>query len=117
MLPLYLPSHHYAFKTSEKEKKVVVVSMSPQSRASIAARYDLSSTDAGRRLTSFFKGLGECRYNITHTGKHSLHLLSLLQVSIMCLTQPLLGLSVCLRARGNFWSDFRGRSWTKKVCQ
>lgn len=45
-------------KASEKEKKVVVVSVSPQSRASIAARYDLSSTEAGRRLTSFFKGLG-----------------------------------------------------------
>uniref|UniRef100_H3DKX0 Nuclear prelamin A recognition factor-like protein n=1 Tax=Tetraodon nigroviridis TaxID=99883 RepID=H3DKX0_TETNG len=45
-------------KASETEKKVVVVSVSPQSRASIAARYGLSSTEAGRRLTSFFKGLG-----------------------------------------------------------
>ncbi|TNM97341.1 hypothetical protein fugu_015497 [Takifugu bimaculatus] len=45
-------------KSSATEKKVVVVSVSPQSRASLAARYDLSSTEAGRRLTSFFKGLG-----------------------------------------------------------
>uniref|UniRef100_A0A3Q4AY67 Iron hydrogenase small subunit domain-containing protein n=1 Tax=Mola mola TaxID=94237 RepID=A0A3Q4AY67_MOLML len=45
-------------KTSGTEKKVVVVSVSPQSRASLAAHYDLSSTEAGRRLTSFFKGLG-----------------------------------------------------------
>ncbi|XP_061830331.1 cytosolic Fe-S cluster assembly factor narfl [Nerophis lumbriciformis] len=46
-------------KVSELEKKVVVVvSVSPQSRASLAAFYGLSSSDAGRRLTSFFKGLG-----------------------------------------------------------
>lgn len=44
-----------------------MVSVSPQSRASLAARYDLSSTEAGRRLTSFFKGLGESRYNNIHT--------------------------------------------------
>ncbi|CDQ84745.1 unnamed protein product [Oncorhynchus mykiss] len=40
------------------EQKVVVVSVSPQSRASLAARYGLSSSEAGRRLTAFFKGLG-----------------------------------------------------------
>ncbi|KAG8007001.1 Cytosolic Fe-S cluster assembly factor NARFL [Nibea albiflora] len=45
-------------KTGGAEQKVVVVSVSPQSRASLAARYDLSSTEAGRRLTCFFKGLG-----------------------------------------------------------
>ncbi|CAJ1076510.1 cytosolic Fe-S cluster assembly factor narfl [Xyrichtys novacula] len=45
-------------KANEAEQKVVVVSVSPQSRASLAARYDLSSSEAGRRLTSFFKGLG-----------------------------------------------------------
>ncbi|XP_054614921.1 cytosolic Fe-S cluster assembly factor narfl [Dunckerocampus dactyliophorus] len=45
-------------KGSETEKKVVVVSVSPQSRASLAAFFGLSSSDAGRRLTSFFKGLG-----------------------------------------------------------
>ncbi|KAM7372046.1 hypothetical protein PAMP_009242 [Pampus punctatissimus] len=45
-------------KASETEQKVVVVSVSPQSRASLAARYGLSSSEAGRRLTSFFKSLG-----------------------------------------------------------
>lgn len=46
-------------KASETEQKVVVVvSVSPQSRASIAAHYDLSSSETGRRLTSFFKSLG-----------------------------------------------------------
>uniref|UniRef100_A0A8C4EY22 Nuclear prelamin A recognition factor-like n=1 Tax=Dicentrarchus labrax TaxID=13489 RepID=A0A8C4EY22_DICLA len=61
-------SHEELFKVLQNNKvdyfcsplhqKVVVVSVSPQSRASLAARYDLSSTEAGRRLTSFFKGLG-----------------------------------------------------------
>ncbi|CAK6964786.1 cytosolic Fe-S cluster assembly factor narfl [Scomber scombrus] len=45
-------------KAKETEQMLVVVSLSPQSRASIAARYGLSSSEAGRRLTSFFKGLG-----------------------------------------------------------
>ncbi|XP_045884656.1 cytosolic Fe-S cluster assembly factor narfl [Micropterus dolomieu] len=45
-------------KASATEQKVVVVSVSPQSRASLAAHYDLSSSEAGRRLTSFLKGLG-----------------------------------------------------------
>ncbi|XP_019737041.1 cytosolic Fe-S cluster assembly factor narfl [Hippocampus comes] len=45
-------------KASATEKKVVVVSVSPQSRASLAAFYGLSSSEVGRRLTSFFKGLG-----------------------------------------------------------
>ncbi|KAL7378004.1 hypothetical protein ABVT39_007276 [Epinephelus coioides] len=45
-------------KASPTEQKVVVVSVSPQSRASIAAYFDLSSSETGRRLTSFFKGLG-----------------------------------------------------------
>ncbi|KAL6102870.1 ciao3 [Pungitius sinensis] len=44
--------------SAQTEQKVVVVSVSPQSRASLAARFDLSSGEAGRRLTSFFKGLG-----------------------------------------------------------
>ncbi|XP_056263858.1 cytosolic Fe-S cluster assembly factor narfl isoform X1 [Pseudoliparis swirei] len=43
---------------SATEQKVVVVSVSPQSRASLAERFGLSSSEAGRRLTSFFKGLG-----------------------------------------------------------
>ncbi|MEQ2223979.1 hypothetical protein ILYODFUR_002653 [Ilyodon furcidens] len=45
-------------KTKETEQKVVVVSVSPQSRASLAAHYNLSSSEAGRRLASFLKGLG-----------------------------------------------------------
>lgn len=51
-------------QASATEQKVVVVSVSPQSRASLAARYDLSSTEAGSRLTSFFKGLGECKSHL-----------------------------------------------------
>lgn len=47
---------------SATEQKVVVVSVSPQSRASLAAHYDLSSSEAGKRLTSFFKSLGECNF-------------------------------------------------------
>lgn len=45
-------------KASETEQKTVVVSVSPQSRASLAAHFDLSSSETGRRLTSYFKGLG-----------------------------------------------------------
>ncbi|XP_012673808.1 cytosolic Fe-S cluster assembly factor narfl isoform X1 [Clupea harengus] len=58
-------SHEELFKVlrqnkqqSVSEQQVVVVSISPQSRASLAARFGLSSSDAGRRLTSFFKSLG-----------------------------------------------------------
>lgn len=39
-------------------QKVVVVSISPQSRASISAKYNLSVTDAAHKLTWFFKKLG-----------------------------------------------------------
>uniref|UniRef100_A0A8C4N9B5 Nuclear prelamin A recognition factor-like n=1 Tax=Eptatretus burgeri TaxID=7764 RepID=A0A8C4N9B5_EPTBU len=39
-------------------KKIVIVSISPQSRASLAAKYGLSLYDAARTLTSFFKTLG-----------------------------------------------------------
>ncbi|XP_072549629.1 cytosolic Fe-S cluster assembly factor narfl [Salminus brasiliensis] len=45
-------------QSSSAEKKVVVVSVSPQSRASLAARYSLSSSETARRLTAFFKNLG-----------------------------------------------------------
>uniref|UniRef100_A0A3B1IFP5 Nuclear prelamin A recognition factor-like n=1 Tax=Astyanax mexicanus TaxID=7994 RepID=A0A3B1IFP5_ASTMX len=41
-----------------EQKVVVVVSVSPQSRASLAARYGLSSSETARRLTAFFKNLG-----------------------------------------------------------
>eukprot|EP00124_Ichthyophonus_hoferi_P004517 Ihof_evm2s508 gene=Ihof_evmTU2s508 len=40
------------------KKKVVVVSVSPQSRASIAAKYGLTSKEVAHRLTQFFKNLG-----------------------------------------------------------
>lgn len=45
-------------KANETEQKIVVVSVSPQSRASLAAHFDLSSSEAGKRLTSFFKNIG-----------------------------------------------------------
>uniref|UniRef100_A0A8C6TGN4 Nuclear prelamin A recognition factor-like n=1 Tax=Neogobius melanostomus TaxID=47308 RepID=A0A8C6TGN4_9GOBI len=56
-------SHEELFKvlrnnTNEKEQKIVVVSLSPQSRASLAAHYGLSSSETGRRLTTFLKSLG-----------------------------------------------------------
>ncbi|XP_060946645.1 cytosolic Fe-S cluster assembly factor narfl [Limanda limanda] len=45
-------------KADVTDQKVVVVSVSPQSRASLAAHYNLSSSEAGARLTSFFKSIG-----------------------------------------------------------
>ncbi|XP_063046758.1 cytosolic Fe-S cluster assembly factor narfl [Engraulis encrasicolus] len=57
-------SHEELFRVLRQNKSggdqqvVVVVSVSPQSRASLAAHYGLSSSDAGRRLTSFLKSLG-----------------------------------------------------------
>ncbi|XP_032281617.1 cytosolic iron-sulfur assembly component 3 isoform X1 [Halichoerus grypus] len=40
------------------QQKLVVVSVSPQSRASLAARFQLSPADAAKKLTAFFKKLG-----------------------------------------------------------
>ncbi|XP_005110158.1 cytosolic Fe-S cluster assembly factor narfl [Aplysia californica] len=40
------------------QEKVVVVSVSPQARASLAAKFKLSSETAGKKLTAFFKRLG-----------------------------------------------------------
>uniref|UniRef100_A0A8C5GC90 Iron hydrogenase small subunit domain-containing protein n=1 Tax=Gouania willdenowi TaxID=441366 RepID=A0A8C5GC90_GOUWI len=54
-------SHEELFKvlhSNKTQQKMVVVSLSPQSRASLAAHCGLSSSEAGRRLTAFFKGLG-----------------------------------------------------------
>ncbi|KAJ8283985.1 hypothetical protein COCON_G00028350 [Conger conger] len=45
-------------KQSSAEQTVVVVSVSPQSRASLAARFNMSTSDTARRLTAFFKNLG-----------------------------------------------------------
>ncbi|KAM4598203.1 cytosolic Fe-S cluster assembly factor narfl [Polymixia lowei] len=59
-------SHDELFKVLRNNKQadaterkvLVVVSLSPQCRASLAARYGLSSSETGRRLASFLKGLG-----------------------------------------------------------
>ncbi|XP_008577378.1 PREDICTED: cytosolic Fe-S cluster assembly factor NARFL isoform X2 [Galeopterus variegatus] len=40
------------------QQRLVVISVSPQSRASLAARFQLSPTDTARKLTSFFKKIG-----------------------------------------------------------
>ncbi|MCJ8739336.1 hypothetical protein PDJAM_G00046070 [Pangasius djambal] len=45
-------------QSSSSEQKLVVVSVSPQSRASLATRYSLRSSEVARRLTTFFKNLG-----------------------------------------------------------
>ncbi|XP_041852123.1 cytosolic Fe-S cluster assembly factor narfl [Melanotaenia boesemani] len=45
-------------KANATQQRIVVVSVSPQSRASLAAHYGLGSSETGRRLTSFLKGLG-----------------------------------------------------------
>lgn len=45
-------------KLSDSEKKLVVVSISPQSRASIAAKFNLSVKDTAMKLNRFFKDLG-----------------------------------------------------------
>ncbi|XP_065109016.1 cytosolic Fe-S cluster assembly factor narfl isoform X2 [Paramisgurnus dabryanus] len=53
-------------QASASEKKVLVVSVSPQSRASLAAHFGLSSGEVARRLTSFLKNLGV--HNVFDTG-------------------------------------------------
>ncbi|XP_059170737.1 cytosolic Fe-S cluster assembly factor narfl-like [Physella acuta] len=46
-------------KAGESDKqKVVVVSVSPQARASLAAKFKLSAESTARKLTSFFRRLG-----------------------------------------------------------
>ncbi|XP_055878060.1 cytosolic iron-sulfur assembly component 3-like [Biomphalaria glabrata] len=40
------------------QEKLVVLSISPQARASVAAKFKLSAQAAARKLTSFFKSLG-----------------------------------------------------------
>ncbi|GCB65986.1 hypothetical protein scyTo_0010034 [Scyliorhinus torazame] len=44
--------------SASENQKLVVVSVSPQSRASLAARYQLQVADTAQRLTAFFKNLG-----------------------------------------------------------
>ncbi|KAG8506366.1 Cytosolic iron-sulfur assembly component 3 [Galemys pyrenaicus] len=43
------------------QRRLVVVSVSPQSRASLAARFQLGPTDTARKITAFFKKLGADR--------------------------------------------------------
>ena len=43
------------------DKKVVVISISPQSLSSIAARFSLSMDECLKKLTRFFKDIG-CNY-------------------------------------------------------
>lgn len=43
---------------SPDQQKLVVVSVSPQSRASLAAHFQLDPTDTAKKLTTFFKMLG-----------------------------------------------------------
>ncbi|XP_029433424.1 cytosolic iron-sulfur assembly component 3 [Rhinatrema bivittatum] len=46
-------------RTAEsQQQKLVVVSVSPQARASLAARFHLSIVDTAKKLTAFFKKLG-----------------------------------------------------------
>ena len=45
-------------KLSETDQKLIVVSISPQSRASIAAKFNLSIKETALKLTRFFKDLG-----------------------------------------------------------
>nr|KAF6440129.1 cytosolic iron-sulfur assembly component 3 [Rousettus aegyptiacus] len=40
------------------QQRLVVISVSPQSRASLAVRFQLNPTDTARKLTAFFKTLG-----------------------------------------------------------
>nr|XP_020742128.1 cytosolic Fe-S cluster assembly factor NARFL isoform X1 [Odocoileus virginianus texanus] len=40
------------------QQKLVVISVSPQSRASLAVRFQLNPTDTARKLTAFFKKIG-----------------------------------------------------------
>ncbi|KAL7979080.1 hypothetical protein Chor_015104 [Crotalus horridus] len=47
-----------ANKASNSSKKLVVVSVSPQSRASLAARFGMTPLSAAKKLTAFFKNLG-----------------------------------------------------------
>ena len=53
--------------------RLVVVSLSPQSTASIAARHHLSMEDAAQKLTTFLKGLGVHKVYDTSFGRASQH--------------------------------------------
>ncbi|XP_065060871.1 cytosolic iron-sulfur assembly component 3-like [Rhopilema esculentum] len=54
-----LDENRVALQSGQHEKsKIIVVSISPQVRASVAAKFGLDIQDTGRRLTSFFKAIG-----------------------------------------------------------
>uniref|UniRef100_A0A1D1YCI5 Cytosolic Fe-S cluster assembly factor narfl n=1 Tax=Anthurium amnicola TaxID=1678845 RepID=A0A1D1YCI5_9ARAE len=46
------------FLSHVNSEKAVIVSLCPQSRASLAAHFDLSPSQVFRKLTTFFKGMG-----------------------------------------------------------
>lgn len=122
---LYLPSHRYAFFRPVRKRRRwwwCRCHHSPgpplqHAMSSVVRRQAGGSHPSSKALVSADVTL----HRPVDTGKFSWNshwsLLSLLQVFIMCLTQPLLGLSACLRARKNLWSGFRGRSRTTKVYQ
>lgn len=56
-------------QVSSTEQKVVVVSVSPQSRASLAAHYGIGSSEVAHRLTGFLKNLGEFK-SAVHQNSH-----------------------------------------------
>ncbi|NXU25178.1 NARFL factor, partial [Thalassarche chlororhynchos] len=47
-------------KVAPSEQKLVVVSVSPQSRASLAARCKMGVLETAKKLTAFLKSLGKC---------------------------------------------------------
>ena len=52
-------SASFALQTAAPgQQRLVVISVSPQSRASLAVRFQLNPTDTARKLTAFFKKLG-----------------------------------------------------------
>ena len=55
------PQNNFLFLSlfqSGNDAKLVVVSVSPQSRASLSAKYKLTSQETAGKLTSFFKKIG-----------------------------------------------------------
>ncbi|XP_020606297.1 probable cytosolic Fe-S cluster assembly factor v1g210509 [Orbicella faveolata] len=51
-------NHKLAKEGKSYGQKVIVVSVSPQSRASVAAKFRLDVTETAKKLTTFFKDLG-----------------------------------------------------------
>ncbi|KAL9984997.1 hypothetical protein ACROYT_G007348 [Oculina patagonica] len=51
-------NHKLAEEGKSEGQKVIIVSVSPQSRASVAAKFRLTVTETAKKLTTFFKDLG-----------------------------------------------------------